>query len=162
MIDLRCISFTSTAASELIVAGCQRNMYRIDVEKGDITETLTQDPPVAYTMMRRANQYICAAAHDGSIHLLSSKTLSVVNSWKAYAGSVNDMDARGDYLLTCGWAQQQYHGLALERLVRVYDLKAQKSVAPVTFWSRCCFRAHASKALFNLHCSLADGSYPVH
>lgn len=133
VIDLRCMSFTSANATELVVAGCQRQMYRIDVDKGTVTDTITNDPPTAYTIMRRANQYICAAAHDGSIHLLDSKTLSVVNSWKAYAGSVNDMDARGDYLLTCGWAQQQYHGLALERLVRVYDLKSQKSVAPVTF-----------------------------
>lgn len=133
MVDLRCMSFTSANATELVVAGCQRHMYRIDVDKGTIIESLSQDPPMAYTIMRRANQYICAAAHDGSIHLLDSKTLSLVNSWKAYAGSVNDIDARGDYLLTCGWAQQQYHGLALERLVRVYDLKNQKSVAPVTF-----------------------------
>ena len=133
MVDLRCMSFTKANGIELIVAGCQRQMYRIDVDKGTIIETITQDPPVAYTMMRRANQYICAAAHDGSIYLLDSKTLSVVNSWKAYAGTVNDMDARGDYLLTCGWAQQQHHGLALERLVRVYDLKNQRSVAPVTF-----------------------------
>ena len=129
------MSFTNTGSknSEIVVAGCQKQMYRIDVDKGTITEAIDRDPALAYTMMRRANQYICAAAHDGSIHLLDSKTLSVVNSWKAYAGSVNDMDARGDYLLTCGWAQQQYHGLALERLVRVYDLKNQKSVAPVTF-----------------------------
>ena len=109
MIDLRCISFTSPSGTELVVAGCQHQMYRVDVEKGTIIETLTNDPVTTYTMMRRANQYICAAAHDGSIHLLDSKTLSAVNSWKAYAGSVNDMDARGDYLLTCGWAQQQYH-----------------------------------------------------
>ena len=127
------MSFTNSTATELIVAGCQQNLYRVDVDKGTIVEMLSHDPPVAYTLMRRANQYICAAAHDGSIYLLDSKTLSVVNSWKAYADSVNDVDARGDYLLTCGWVQQQYHGLALERLVRVYDLKNQRSVAPVTF-----------------------------
>ena len=133
MIDLRCMSFTSPAASEILVAGCQRQMYRIDVEKGIVTEPFSQDPPIACTLMRRTGQYICVASHDGSIHLLDSKTLFLAKSWKAYAGTVNDMDARGDYLLTCGWTQQQYHGLALERLVRVYDLKSQRSVAPVTF-----------------------------
>ncbi len=127
------MSFFNSSNTEIIVAGCQQPMYRIDVEKGIITDTIEQDAPVAYTMMRRARDLICAASHDGSIYLLDSKTLSVVNSWKAYAGSVNDMDARGDYLLTCGWAQQQHHGLGLERLVRVYDLKNQRSVAPVTF-----------------------------
>jgi PAB-dependent poly(A)-specific ribonuclease subunit 2 len=127
------MSFTNATPSEIVVAGRQPQMYRVDVEKGVMTETLSPEPPVAYTIMRRAKEFICAAAHDGSIHLLDSKSLSVINSWKAYAGSVNDMDARGDYLLTCGWVQQQYHGLSLERLVRVYDLKNQKSASPVTF-----------------------------
>ena len=104
MVDLRCMSFTSSSATELIVAGCQQQIYRIDVEKGVVLETLEPEPFVGYTMMRRAKEFICAAAHDGSIHLLDIKTLSSVNNWKAYAGSVNDMDARGDYLLTCGWA----------------------------------------------------------
>lgn len=133
MVDLRCMSFSNPLGTELVVAGCQRQIYRVDVDRGTVAETLEQDPPVAYTMMRRAKDFICAASHDGSIYLLDAKTLSVINSWKSYAGSVNDMDARGDYLLTCGWAQQQHHGLGLERLVRVYDLKNQRSVAPVTF-----------------------------
>ena len=83
--------------------------------------------------MRRSGQYICASAHDGSIHLLDPNTLGVVQTWQAYAGTVNDMDARGDHLLTCGWAQQQYGGLGLERLVRVYDLKHLKPAAPIAF-----------------------------
>ena len=133
MTDLRCMAFSNSSANEIIVAGCQDATYRIDVERGVVTHTLVPECPVAYTMMRRSNQYICAAARDGSIHILDAKTLCVVNNWKAYAGSVNDMDVRGDYLLTCGWAQQPYHGLALERLVRVYDLKNRRSMAPVTF-----------------------------
>ncbi|KAK4549503.1 hypothetical protein LTR36_006500 [Oleoguttula mirabilis] len=133
MVDLRCMSFTGKGADELVVAGCQPRLYRIDAEKGTILETLTPAAPVLYTMMRRAGQYICAAAHDGSIHLLDPKTLVATQCWKPYANPVNDMDARGDYLLTCGWAQQQYGGLGLERLVRVYDLKNMRPAAPVAF-----------------------------
>lgn len=131
MTDLRCMSFTNRKEEELLVAGCQTQMYRINVDKGTVTETLTD--PVPYTLMKLAGQHICAASHDGSIHLLDPKTLSSVHSWKAYAGTVNDMDATGDYLLTCGWAQMQHQGLALERLVRVYDLKAKKPAPPVPF-----------------------------
>jgi len=131
MTNLRCMSFTSKAADELVVAGCQQQVYRINVDKGTVTEILPSSVPL--TQMRRAAQCICAAAHDGSIHILDPKTLAVTHSWKAYAGTVNDMDARGDYLLTCGWAQQQYAGLGLERLVRVYDLKNHKSASPIPF-----------------------------
>ncbi|WPG98468.1 pab-dependent poly(a)-specific ribonuclease subunit pan2 [Acrodontium crateriforme] len=139
MVDLRCMSFMGRGTDEVVVAGCQRQMYRIDVEKGTVIETLTPPVPVPYTMMRRTSQIICAAAHDGSIYLLDPKTLAVVHSWKAYAGTVNDMDARGDYLLTCGWAQQQYQGLGLERLVRVYDIKNQRPAAPIAFPSGAAF-----------------------
>ncbi|KXT04451.1 hypothetical protein AC578_3579 [Pseudocercospora eumusae] len=133
MSDLQCMSFTSRDATELVVAGCQAHMYRIDVEKGTILEILTPQTPAMYKMMKLAGHFICAATADGAIHLLDSKTLALVHSWKAYAGSVNSMDARGDYLLTCGWAQMQYQGLSLERLVRVYDLKAQRPAPPVSF-----------------------------
>lgn len=129
------MSFTSRDATELVVAGCQTHMYRVDVDKGTIIETLSPPNPAPYTLMRLAGQYICAAAQDGSIHVLDPKTLNLVLSWKAYAGPVNDMDARGDYLLTTGWAQMQYQGLALERLVRVFDLKTQKPAPPVPFQS---------------------------
>lgn len=133
------MSFTNRDATELIVAGCQTQIYRIDVDKGTLLEVITPQTPVPYTLMKLAGQHICAASHDGSIHLLDPKTLAVVHSWKAYAGTVNDMDARGDYLLTCGWAQMQYQGLALERLVRVYDLKMQKPAPPVPFQSGAAF-----------------------
>jgi PAB-dependent poly(A)-specific ribonuclease subunit 2 len=131
MVDLRCMSFVGKGNEELLVAGCQQQMYRIDVEKGTIIETLASNVP--FTIMCRTSQHICAAAHDGSIHLLDPKTLASVQKLNAYAGSVNDMDARGDYLLTCGWATQQYGGLGLERLVRVYDLKNQRPAAPIAF-----------------------------
>ncbi|GAB1725462.1 hypothetical protein NU195Hw_g1870t1 [Hortaea werneckii] len=133
MLDLRCMSFTGRGTEEIVVGGCQPHLYRISIEKGTVLETLSPSKPVLYTMMRRSGQYICAASHDGSIHLLDSKTLAVVHKWNVYAGAINDMDARGDYLLTCGWAQHQYRGLGLERLVRVYDLKNLKPAAPVAF-----------------------------
>ncbi|GAB7329119.1 hypothetical protein MBLNU13_g00950t2 [Cladosporium sp. NU13] len=133
MENLRCMSFTGKGTDEIVVAGCQKQLYRIDVEKGTVTETLTPSTPVPYTMMKRAGNCICAAAHDGSIYLLDLRTLAVLHSWKAYAGSINDMDARGDYLLTCGWAPRHYQGLALEQLVRVYDLKIQKPAPPISF-----------------------------
>jgi PAB-dependent poly(A)-specific ribonuclease subunit 2 len=133
MENLRCMSFTGKGTDEIVVAGCQKQLYRIDVEKGTVTETLTPATSVPYTMMKRAGNCICAAAHDGSIYLLDLRTLVVMHNWKAYAGSINDMDARGDYLLTCGWAPRHYQGLALEQLVRVYDLKIQKPAPPISF-----------------------------
>lgn len=148
MSDLRCMSFTNRNCDELVVAGCQTHMYRIDVDKGVVLETLTSQSPVPYTLMRLAGQHICAASHDGSIHLLDPKTLSITHSWRPYAGNVSDMDARGDYLLTCGWSQTQYHGLTLERMVRVFDLKSGKPAPPIPF--------HQGAAFVRMHPKLSS------
>lgn len=40
MTDLRCMSFTSKGSNEILVAGCQSQMYKIDVYKGVITSTV--------------------------------------------------------------------------------------------------------------------------
>lgn len=39
--DLQCMSFTSKGPSELVVAGCQETMFKIDVETGSITQTVS-------------------------------------------------------------------------------------------------------------------------
>ncbi|KAF2717991.1 hypothetical protein K431DRAFT_333256 [Polychaeton citri CBS 116435] len=133
MHDLRCMSFVGKGNEEIIVAGCQREMFRIDVDKGSVLDTIAPSTLVPYTMMRRAKDYICASAHNGSIYILDQKTLQILNTWKAYAAQVNDMDVRGDYLLTTGWAPRHYQGPALEQLVRVYDLKNQRPAPPMSF-----------------------------
>ena len=38
--DLQCMSYTSKGTHELLVAGGQRTMFKIDVEKGEITQTV--------------------------------------------------------------------------------------------------------------------------
>ncbi|KAF2858667.1 hypothetical protein K470DRAFT_259573 [Piedraia hortae CBS 480.64] len=137
MADLQCMAFTAKGTSEIVAAGCQPTMYRIDVVRGVIKEM--RPSAVPFILMRRAGQHIYAAAKDGSVHLLDPTTLATVRSWKSYSGAVNDMDVRGDYLLTCGWTQQQYGGLGLERLVRVQDLRHQKSAAPIPTQSGAAF-----------------------
>ena len=39
--ELRCMNFTSKGTREILVAGCLDNMFKIDVEKGTITETVS-------------------------------------------------------------------------------------------------------------------------
>lgn len=38
MIDLRCVGFLDKDNSQVLVAGCQSVMYKIDVEKGQIVQ----------------------------------------------------------------------------------------------------------------------------
>lgn len=47
MRDLRCMSFTSKATSEILVAGLQNTMFVVDVNKGDIVKRVcaSHGPP---------------------------------------------------------------------------------------------------------------------
>lgn len=45
MKDLRCMSFTSKATSEILVAGLQNTMFVIDVNKGEIVKRVWHVPP---------------------------------------------------------------------------------------------------------------------
>lgn len=38
MVNLYCMSFLGKDSSEILVAGCQSTMYRIDVEKGVVLQ----------------------------------------------------------------------------------------------------------------------------
>lgn len=38
MVDSRCMCFTTKSPNEIIVAGCQSQMYRIDIDSGTIID----------------------------------------------------------------------------------------------------------------------------
>ena len=146
MLDLRCMSFTSSS-TQLLVAGCQSSMYLIDIEKGTLIEEL--QATANYTMMKKG-RHICAATDDGTIHVLSiSNPDGVLATWKASV-NIRDMDARGDFLVVCKAALRQPEVFA-DPLANVYDLKNLKQMAPIPF--------PAGAALVRLHPKLQTTSF---
>lgn len=129
--DLKCMSFTSKGTHELLVAGHQDTLFKIDVEKGTVTDTVPAEEQ--YMMMKRGGQYICAATMAGTIHLLDPSTFRVVKLWRAHNGAINDMDAKADFLVTCGWSQRQGQNWMLDPLANVYDLKTLMPLPPIPF-----------------------------
>lgn len=140
-IDLRCICFLDKASSTALVAGCQVKMFKLQVETGEILETLLA--PDDFTLLRRAGPYVCAATATGSVQLLDPDSLKVVKTWKAHAGWINDMDANSSLLVTCGWSPRQHYGNMLDPMAKVFDLKTLQSLAPVAF--------HAGAAYVRMH-----------
>jgi len=131
MTDLRCMCFTLRGTSEVLVAGCQNQMFKVDVEKGLIIQTIPCD--AAYTLVKRGVQHICAATADGIVHIMDPSTCNVLRIWKAHSGWINDMDVRSEILVTCGWSPRQQHGFMLDHLVNVFDLKTLMPLPPVPF-----------------------------
>ncbi|KAJ5899587.1 hypothetical protein N7495_004331 [Penicillium taxi] len=147
MVDLHCMSFTAQT-NRIIVAGCQRVMFTVDIDKGTIVEKLPTESN--YTIMKKS-RYLCAATDTGSVNALSLTDFSVVKSWKAHGTAVNDMDARNDLLVTCGFSVRHHTAPVVDPLANVYDLKTLTPLPPIPF--------HAGAAYIRMHPKLHTTSF---
>ena len=67
---------------------------------------------------------------------MDPKTLTILKTWKAHPGSISDMDANSNFLVTCGSSPKSYGnqlGSQPDPLVKVFDLKALIPLPPVQF-----------------------------
>lgn len=101
-----------------------------------------------YTLFKRGGQYVCAATSTGFVQLLDPKSFSVIKSWKAHLGWINDMDANPNFLVTCGWSPHQQFGSMLDPLAKVFDLKTLMPLPPVPF--------HVGAAHVRMHPRMLD------
>lgn len=147
MTQLRCISFAAQT-NRVIVAGCQPIMLVIDIDKGAVVEKLQTE--YHYTLMKRS-RYLCAATDTGSVNALSLSDFSVVKSWKAHGTAINDMDARNDFLVTCGFSVRHLGSPIVDPLANVYDLKTLSPLPPIPF--------HAGAAYVRMHPKLHTTSF---
>ena len=60
-------------------------------------------------MLKVAENCICSGDVNGQVYTLDSNSLQVVNSYTAHSAGMCDMDVVGNYLVTCGLAQQYVH-----------------------------------------------------
>lgn len=147
MVDLRCMSFTAQT-NRIIVAGCQRSMFTIDIDKGAIVDKIPTDHN--YTIMRK-NRCLCAGTDMGLVNAVSLQDFRVVKSWKAHGTAVNDMDARNDLLVTCGFSVRHLGAPIADPLANVYDLKNLSPLPPIPF--------HAGAAYVRMHPKLHTTSF---
>ena len=131
MVHLSCMSFLCKDNSHILVAGCQKVMFKVDVQQGSIVEKMPANSE--YIMMKNARLYICAATSTGSIEFLHPQTLQVVKTWNAHSSKISSMDAGHDYLVTCGWSTRSYGNPSLDTIAKVYDLKRLEQLAPISF-----------------------------
>jgi hypothetical protein len=70
--ELRCMNFTSKGTREILVAGCQDKMFKVDVEKGTIVETVRFLWHRERAMLTLAARCRCAVHHHeacGKLHM---------------------------------------------------------------------------------------------
>lgn len=83
--------------------------------------------------MMKYCHYICAATSTGAINFLHPESLSLEKSWQAHSSSISHMDARNNYLVTCGSSTRPYGPPMLDILAKVFDLRKLEQLAPIPF-----------------------------
>ena len=91
----------------------------------------------------KQSKYICAATSEGSVNLLDSDTLRIVKTLATNNVGICDMDARNNYLVTCGWVNRPQGTPMLAGLASVYDLRLMVQLPPIPF--------HAGAAHVQMH-----------
>ncbi|EKG11842.1 hypothetical protein MPH_11338 [Macrophomina phaseolina MS6] len=94
-------------------------------------------------MMKKGGQYICAATTTGMVQIIDPMNFKVVKSWQAHKEWINDMDAKPDFLVTCGFSRRQLNNLILDPFAYVYDLKTLLPLPPIPF--------HVGAAFVRMH-----------
>lgn len=123
--------------SFLLAAGDQDVMFKIDVDKGSIVEEIPTQH--RYSMMRFC-RYVCAATNSGAVNILNPQTLELMRTWQAHTSNISDMDAKTDFLVTCGWATRPYgHPIQADTMAKVFDLKSMKQLPPISFQAGAAF-----------------------
>ncbi|OAA68024.1 pab-dependent poly-specific ribonuclease subunit [Niveomyces insectorum RCEF 264] len=131
MADLCCMSFTSAACNEVLVAGRQAAMFVVDLKEGEVTRRLPAENH--YTMMKRNSRFICAATSRGTVDIIDPATFAVLKSWTAHSAFIHDMDVQADFLVTCGATLKQQGAVMFDPYVNLFDLKQMTSMAPIPF-----------------------------
>ncbi|MCJ1380114.1 poly(A)-specific ribonuclease [Xylographa soralifera] len=130
MRDLSCMSYMGKGNAFFVVAGCQNVMLKIDIERGRIVEEIPTEHE--YTMMKYSH-YICAATITGSVDILDPDTFRIIKTLETPNSRICDMDARNNYLVTCGWVTRQQGTPMLASLANVYDLRSMVQLPPIPF-----------------------------
>ncbi|MCJ1419496.1 poly(A)-specific ribonuclease [Xylographa parallela] len=130
MRNLSCMSYMGKGNVSIVVAGCQNVMLKVDVERGRIVEEIPTEHE--YTMIKYS-RHICAATVTGSVNILDPDTLRIIKTLETPNSRICDMDARNNYLVTCGWVTRQQGTPMLASLANVYDLKTMKQLVPIPF-----------------------------
>ncbi|KAJ3209636.1 poly(A)-specific ribonuclease, partial [Clydaea vesicula] len=77
-------------------------------------------------------KHIFCGSTTGQVFLRNLKTYEVENVIKAHSGSVANLDVSGNILATCGFSQRN-NTFVIDPLVKLYDLKSMKELAPIAF-----------------------------
>ena len=89
----------------------------------------------------RKGRLICGGTADGNLLFIDPNSMNVLSKAEAHPGSIADMDIQDNYVLTCGYTKRQT-GFLFDALIKVFDLRTRKALAPLSFRTSVKVRFH--------------------
>lgn len=116
--------------SSMLVAGNHPYMLKIDVMNGAVIQ---ETPTGSRYVMMKTCRWICAATQSGSVELLNPLDLTVVKRWQAQDSPFSSIDAKGNFLVTCGWSKRVNGSLGPDPIAKVFNVWTQNQESPLSF-----------------------------
>ncbi|KAL1923050.1 uncharacterized protein VTP21DRAFT_9426 [Calcarisporiella thermophila] len=135
--DLHCFTQSSHTNSEIIVGGQQDHMLTVNLHRGIVTKKIDSGDPL---VVMRQSRLLCCGSATGNVILRDPRSLKIEHRVQAHTGALSDLGVMGNYLLTCGFSHRQ-DTLIIDPLVKIYDLRTMRTLAPLPFPSGPCFLA---------------------
>ncbi|KAF9355394.1 poly(A)-specific ribonuclease, partial [Mortierella sp. AD094] len=125
--DLHSMALMGNA--EIVVAGQQDKILTINMIRGVVTKKVETDSEIV--VMKKSRMLVCGSTR-GDLILQDPRSLSVEHRVQAHTGTISDLDVSGNLIVTCGFSERQ-GALIIDPLVKVYDMRTMRSLAPLPF-----------------------------
>lgn len=81
--------------------------------------------------MKKSRLLVCGST-QGDLILHDPRSLAVEHRIQAHTGTISDLDVSGNLIVTCGFSDRQ-GTLVIDPMVKVYDMRTMRSLAPLPF-----------------------------
>ncbi|KAF9583086.1 poly(A)-specific ribonuclease [Lunasporangiospora selenospora] len=115
--------------AEIVVAGQQDKLLAVNIIRGVITKKVETESEIV--VMKKSRLLVCGSTR-GDLILSDPRTLSEEHRIQAHTGTISDLDVSGNLIVTCGFSERQ-GTLIIDPLVKVYDMRTMRSLAPIPF-----------------------------
>ncbi|KAG0356532.1 poly(A)-specific ribonuclease [Podila minutissima] len=125
--DLHSMALMGNA--EIVAAGQQDKILSINMIRGIVTKKIDTDSEIV--VMKKSRMLVCGSTR-GDLILHDPRSLAVEHRIQAHTGTISDLDVSGNLIVTCGFSDRQ-GTLIIDPMVKVYDMRTMRSLAPLPF-----------------------------
>ncbi|KAG0230876.1 poly(A)-specific ribonuclease [Mortierella sp. GBA43] len=125
--DLHSMALMSN--TEILAAGQQNKILSVNIVRGIVTKKVEATSEIV--VMKKSRLLVCGSTR-GELILQDPRSLAVEHRIQAHTGTISDLDVSGNLIVTCGFSERQ-GTLIIDPLVKVYDMRNMRSLAPIPF-----------------------------